>query len=195
MDWKLDGYTLVGLSLNVDEGSTAIGKYVDSRDITDEMLDDHIDDGDDEASLIHVDAPSDLSPFPDSEVLKFISETNANNFIRLRFNGLSDIIAKFEIINVYDKTETYFEDFDSYNILRYSNNTDQLYRSEEFTIGLESPQEARLNAWAEKHTYLGQDPRFRILGIPVGYGDLEESMINFAKTTETNLFGKVPTIS
>jgi hypothetical protein len=96
---------------------------------------------------------------------------------------------------MFDQASVEFLDFDSYNIFRYSNNTDLLYQSESFLLGSESLEHARLNAWPEKHIYLGQAPVFRILGIPVGSGDLEESDINFEKTTETNVFGKVPKAS
>jgi len=112
MPWKLDGMTLLGFSLAAEEDSRAIGKYVDSREIPEDMDDDHLGEDelifDDYESLIHVDAPSDLSSFPDTEDLNFISESNSQNFLRFKFGELEDISAKIEIMNMINQNSTDF---------------------------------------------------------------------------------------
>ena len=145
MPWKVNGKTPLGFSLAAGQNDRAIGKYVDSREIPEDMEDDHLDDdivdedGDEYESLIHVDAPLDLSSFPDTEDLNLISESNAINFLRLKFDGLKDITASIEILNVLEPDSIDFEDFESFNVFRYSNTTDQLYNSEPFILGSESP--------------------------------------------------------
>ena len=42
MPWKVDGMTLLGFSLAAEEDSRAIGKYVDSREIPEDIEDDHL---------------------------------------------------------------------------------------------------------------------------------------------------------
>ena len=63
---------------------------------------------DDYESLIHVDAPLDVSSFPDTEDLNFISESNSQNFLRFKFGELEDISAKIEILNMINQNSTDF---------------------------------------------------------------------------------------
>ena len=89
MPWKVDGMTLLGFNLAATLDSRAIGKYVDSREIPEG-------------------APSDLSSFPDTEDLNFISESNSQNFLRFKFEGLEDVSAKIEILNMVNQNSTDF---------------------------------------------------------------------------------------
>ena len=104
---------------------------------------------------MYADDPADLSPFPDTESLKFVSESNYQNILRFKFGEITGIPITLEIYNVYEAASIEFKTYFDYYAFIYSNKTDQVYQSEEFMLGSESPEHARLNSWGEQHIYIG----------------------------------------